>query len=93
MDMETLNNANALQQTIIKSEERLAILGDMKDSEEIIVVVNKKEIEDALNDMYFHGGYRKPLYYQGNLKDKVMQALIDDMTETRDECLKEFEEL
>ena len=93
MDIETLKRAITLKSVIDGADKNIEKLENVKASEEIMIIVNGFQVQDALKGIYFDSKNPAPTYYTGKLKEKIMDAVLEEKIKFRDERLEEFKKL
>ena len=93
MDMKTLERANIIKSAIDQANGQMEKLMALKDSNEIIIVMNSPKLQEAIKHIYWEDANFSPSYYSGELKQKVMDVLIENKAKWRDKQLELFKKL
>ena len=86
-----LKRGNLLDHLIKETERSISHYEKVLESEEIMLVVNTPEIQEAIKGMYFNGKSPAPHYFSGEIKNKMISIVLERDVKRRDKYIKELE--
>lgn len=95
MDFDKLQRAKSLEASINSTVSNIDHAERLRESDEIMVVSMTLNIRDAFNKLIFSGkdGDYAPMYYTGETKNRIVDAMTKKNFEILDKAKKEFEKL
>lgn len=93
MNKEILERANILNSIIQQTDRQIEKLEELKDSHEIMIMMNGPLIKKALRHIYYNDLNPAPFYYTGGTKDKIVDVMLEREIKFRDGRMEEFKKL